>query len=112
MIATTKELEVGDFLKCADSEELITYMEQLAKAGIETDWCNTRNGKDGLWLEVIATKETESENHKKLLEAMNFLHKHCDENDCESCYFGYGGYHCFFEGMNPTEWGFKSIFED
>lgn len=31
-------LQVGDFITCADVDEMIQYMTELAKAGIDTDF--------------------------------------------------------------------------
>ena len=46
-------LKVGDTIKCADAEDIISTMQELAKCGIETDFLYEKDGEEGLWLEVI-----------------------------------------------------------
>lgn len=46
------ELKVGDTIRCHDTEDMINCMAELAKAGIETDFCYERGGEKGYWLEV------------------------------------------------------------
>lgn len=48
-----KLLKVGDAIKCADKEDCVNAMVNLAKVGIETDFLHEKDGKKGLWLEVI-----------------------------------------------------------
>lgn len=50
-------LNVGDTIKCANTEDLITTMYELSKNGIETDFLYEKNGECGLWLEVIKIKK-------------------------------------------------------
>ena len=51
---TDPELEVGDWIKCKDRDHMIMTMHDLADEGIETEFRYQRNGKPGLWLEVIS----------------------------------------------------------
>ena len=46
-------LKVGDTIKCANADDMINTMTELAKEGIETDFMYEKDGKKGLWLEVI-----------------------------------------------------------
>ena len=50
------ELKVGDTIKCADKEDCVNAMVNLAKEGIETDFLYEKDGEKGLWLEVIKVK--------------------------------------------------------
>lgn len=34
----TKDLEVGDTIKCRDLDDMIRSMYELAKEGVQTDW--------------------------------------------------------------------------
>ena len=49
-------LEVGDTIKCADADDLIKTMNELAKCDVETDMLYTKDGRPGLWLEVTQVK--------------------------------------------------------
>ena len=49
-------LKVGDTIKCADKEDCVNTMVNLAKEGIETDFLYEKDGEQGLWLEVIKVK--------------------------------------------------------
>ena len=49
-------LKVGDTIKCADAEDMISTMQELAKCDIETDFLYEKDGEKGLWLEVIKVK--------------------------------------------------------
>ena len=46
-------MKVGDTIKCADKEDCVNAIVNLAKEGIETDFLYEKDGKKGLWLEVI-----------------------------------------------------------
>lgn len=46
-------LKVGDTIKCANADDMINTMTELAKEDIETDFMYEKDGKKGLWLEVI-----------------------------------------------------------
>ena len=46
-------LKVGDTIKCANKEDLLTTHNELALNGVYTDFLYKKDGKKGLWLEVI-----------------------------------------------------------
>ena len=46
-------INVGDTIKCSDSDDAIYTMQELAKEGIETDFMYEKDGNQGLWLEVV-----------------------------------------------------------
>jgi hypothetical protein len=50
-------LKVGNTIKCADKEDCIKTMTDLAKEDIVTDFLYEKDGEQGLWLEVIKVKE-------------------------------------------------------
>lgn len=52
-VRVSEVLKVGDTIKCADKEDMISTMQELAKENIETDFLYEKDGKQGLWLEVI-----------------------------------------------------------
>ena len=45
-------LKVGDTIQCHDKDDAITYMTELAKENIETDFMYEKGGVKGLWLVV------------------------------------------------------------
>ena len=45
-------LKKGDTIKCHDAEELLYLMKELEKEGYGTDFLYTKDGKEGLWLEI------------------------------------------------------------
>lgn len=47
-----KMLNVGDTIKCADADDCINTMSELAKEGIETDFLYEKDGVKGIWLIV------------------------------------------------------------
>lgn len=49
----SEQLQVGDWIKCKDREDMITTMHDLIMEGIETEYHYERHGERGLWLEVI-----------------------------------------------------------
>ena len=49
-------LKVGDAIKCADKEDCVNTMVNLATEGIETDFLYEKDGEQGLWLTVIKVK--------------------------------------------------------
>jgi hypothetical protein len=49
-------LKVGDTIKCADKEDCVNTMVNLATEGIETDFLYEKDGEEGLWLKVIKAK--------------------------------------------------------
>ncbi len=59
----SRELQVGDTIKCHDAEEMIEYMYGLHEEGVETDFEYEMDGVKGLWLRVISVKKTK---HKQL----------------------------------------------
>ena len=46
-------LKAGDTIKCADKEDLLNTHNDLALNGVYTDFLYEKDGKKGLWLEVI-----------------------------------------------------------
>ena len=48
-----KKLKAGDTIKCRDADDAIRMSEELLKAGIYTDFLYYKDGKRGLWLEVV-----------------------------------------------------------
>lgn len=46
-------MKVGDTIKCADAEDMISAMQELAKCDIETDFLYEKDGEQGLWLVVV-----------------------------------------------------------
>lgn len=49
------KLKTGDTIKCRDADDAIRMSEELLKAGIYTDFLYYKDGKRGLWLEVMKT---------------------------------------------------------
>lgn len=47
------ELKIGDIIQAANAEDLIGTMCELQKTGIQTDFMYERDGKEGLWLEIV-----------------------------------------------------------
>ena len=45
-------LKVGDAIKCSTAGEMICLMYDLQKEKIETDFLYSKDGIEGLWLEV------------------------------------------------------------
>ena len=58
----SRELKVGDTIKCHDAEELIDYMYGLHDEGIETDFLYEKDGEKGLWLEVTKVRRKKKNN--------------------------------------------------
>ena len=56
-------LNVGDTIKCADRDDAVNTMMELAENGIETDFLYEKDGKRGLWL-VIEGIEDETNDIK------------------------------------------------
>ena len=50
-------LKVGDVIKCANKEDLLTTHNELALNGVYTDFLYEKDGEQGLWLEVKSVKE-------------------------------------------------------
>lgn len=51
------KLSIGDTIKCADKEDCVNMMLELAKEGDETDFLYEKDGKKGFWLEVEKVEE-------------------------------------------------------
>lgn len=47
------KLKKGDFIKCHDKDDMVDTFMNLMKYDIETDFVYEKDGKKGLWLEVI-----------------------------------------------------------
>ena len=45
-------LKVGDTIQCRNKDDAVTYMTELAKVNIETDFMYEKDGVEGLWLVV------------------------------------------------------------
>ena len=45
-------LKKGDTIKCHDAEELLSLMKELENEGYGTDFLYTKDGEEGLWLEI------------------------------------------------------------
>lgn len=52
-------LKAGDTIKCADKEDMVNTMMNLAKEDIKTDFLYEKDGEKGLWLEVIKIGATQ-----------------------------------------------------
>ena len=50
-------MKVGDTIKCADKEDCVNTMVNLATDGIETDFLYEKDGEKGLWLIINKIKE-------------------------------------------------------
>lgn len=51
------KLSIGDTIKCADKEDCVNMMLELAKEGVETDFLYEKDGKKSFWLEVEKVEE-------------------------------------------------------
>lgn len=51
------KLSIGDTIKCADKEDCVNMMLELAKEGVETDFLYEKDGKKDFWLEVEKVEE-------------------------------------------------------
>ena len=52
-----KKLKIGDTIQCADVDDLIDTMTELAQNGVITDWTFEKDGQKGLWLVVEEIEE-------------------------------------------------------
>lgn len=43
---------IGDTIRCADADDAIFTVSELAKAGVDTDFLYERDGEKGLWVVV------------------------------------------------------------
>lgn len=50
-------MKVGDTMECANAADMIETMYELNRAGIETDFLYERDGKKGLYLQVVKVTE-------------------------------------------------------
>lgn len=50
-------LNVGDTIKCANAEDMVDTMQELANENIQTDFLYEKDGEKGLWLEIIKVGE-------------------------------------------------------
>lgn len=50
-------LQAGDFITCADADEMISHMTELAKAGVDTDF--NYDIPDTYRLEVLSVEEAD-----------------------------------------------------
>lgn len=55
-------INIGDFIKCHDKDEMIDLMSDLLDEGFEADFCYEKDGEKGYWLEVL---DYSSETYKK-----------------------------------------------
>lgn len=57
-MAKTEEtrLRKGDTIKCADAEDCVRTMNELASCCIETGFLYEKDGESGLWLEIAGGK--------------------------------------------------------
>lgn len=46
-------INIGDYIKCHDKDEMFDIMDQLSKVGYESDFVFTKDGEKGYWLEVL-----------------------------------------------------------
>lgn len=53
----SRELQVGDFVRCRDKADMIATMMDLQDQGIETAFAYEHKGETGLWLEVTYVEE-------------------------------------------------------
>ena len=49
-------LRKGDTIKCADAEDCVRTMTELAVCGIETGFLYEKDGESGLWLKITRGK--------------------------------------------------------
>lgn len=52
-----KEFKAGDTIEGRDADDAIRMSKELLKAGIYTDFLYYKDGKRGLWLEVVKDYE-------------------------------------------------------
>ena len=46
-------INIGDFIKCHNKDEMIDLVSDLLDEGFETDFCYEKDGEKGYWLEVL-----------------------------------------------------------
>ncbi len=47
-------MNIGDTIKCNDTDDMIETMSKLLKDGIESEFLYEKDGIKGLWLEIVA----------------------------------------------------------
>ena len=47
------KVNIGLVIKCADIDDAVELMRELAEEGICTDFVFKKDGKEGIWLEVM-----------------------------------------------------------
>lgn len=47
-------MNVGDTIKCADADDMVDTMVELAQKNIMTDFMYEKDGQKGFWLVVVA----------------------------------------------------------
>ena len=52
-----KELKVGDTIECQDADDAIKVSKELLETWIYTDFLYYKDGKRGLWVEVVKDYE-------------------------------------------------------
>ena len=50
-------MKIGDTIQCKDAADMIETMYELNRAGIETDFLYERDGKKGLYLQVVKVRK-------------------------------------------------------
>ena len=51
-----QELQVGDWIRCHDKEDMVETFIDLQAEGIDSDFRYERFGQKGLWLEITAVE--------------------------------------------------------
>ena len=46
-------INIGDFIKCHDKDEMIDLVSDLLDEGFEADFCYEKDGEKGYWLEIL-----------------------------------------------------------
>lgn len=49
------QLSVGDTIKCSNKTEALDIMYALEKEGYYTDFLYEKDGRTGIWIEIIKT---------------------------------------------------------
>lgn len=45
-------LNIGDFIKCHDKDEMVDVMESLNESGFDSDFVYEKDGEKGYWLKI------------------------------------------------------------
>ena len=51
-----QELQVGDWIRCHDKDDMVETFMALVKEGIDSDFRYERFGQKGIWLEITAVE--------------------------------------------------------